>query len=158
MRLTQQRKCILAELQRTTCHPTASELYQKVRRKMPHLSLGTVYRNLQVLVRHGHIRKLESGNSESRYDGDLTDHYHFRCVQCGCIRDIFLEGISTLASGLSSQGDFIVEGLNIDIYGICSDCRKNKSVKGEGASGNRHKQGMIKDIRDTSDQTAGGGW
>jgi len=79
LRITRQRRVILEELQRTKSHPTADELYRKVRRRLPRISLGTVYRNLELLSRSGLIRKLEIGGGKMRFDGIVEPHYHIHC-------------------------------------------------------------------------------
>ena len=82
-RNTQQRRIILEELQGVRSHPTAVDLYELVRHRLPKISLGTVYRNLELLSRQGTIRKLDFGGEEARFDGDLMRHEHVRCVRCG---------------------------------------------------------------------------
>ena len=79
-RMTQQRKVILEELNNLKTHPTADDLYQVVKVKVPRISLGTVYRNLEILSSDGLIKKLEIGGAQKRFDGDLSDHHHVRCT------------------------------------------------------------------------------
>ena len=79
---------ILEELQKLTSHPTAAGLYEIVRRRLPRISLGTVYRNLELLTRLGTIQKLEFGGGEARFDGNVQRHDHVRCVECGRLDDI----------------------------------------------------------------------
>ena len=71
---------ILEELQKLRTHPTAAKLYAIVRRRMPKISLGTVYRNLELLNQMGMVRKLDFSGGEARYDGNVEDHDHLRCV------------------------------------------------------------------------------
>ena len=73
-RMTDQRRVILEELRATKSHPTADELYRDVRRRLPKISLGTVYRNLDILNKAGMINKLDFGSGQSRYDADLSNH------------------------------------------------------------------------------------
>ena len=87
-RNTKQRQVILQELQKLTSHPTAAALYRIVVRRLPKISLGTVYRNLDLLTKTGVIQKLEFGSEEARFDGNSTPHYHIRCVKCGRVDDI----------------------------------------------------------------------
>ena len=105
-RLTKQRKVILEELCKSDSHPTADELYQTVRQRMPNISLGTVYRNLDFLTEQGQIAKIEYSGSQMRFDALLEFHQHVRCVKCGAISDVF----NTL---LSSR---------IEFDGICHKC------------------------------------
>jgi len=90
IRFTNQRQVILEELRKVTSHPTAYEIYLMVRRRLPRISLGTVYRNLDFLARCGMIQQLELKGTQKRYDGNPTPHYHIRCFNCGRIEDIDL--------------------------------------------------------------------
>ena len=87
-RITRQRVVILDELRKVRCHPTATGLYEIVRRQLPKVSLGTVYRNLELLARMGTIRKLEFSGTEARFDGDIGRHDHIRCVRCDRVDDV----------------------------------------------------------------------
>ena len=122
-RNTPQRRVILQELCHLKSHPTASELYAVVRQRLPRISLGTVYRNLEVLHEDGQIRKLEFAGAEARFDGTLDQHYHVRCTECGRIEDIF-----TLNPGLppaqpAELAGFKVTGYRLEYFGICPGCR-----------------------------------
>jgi|SaaInl4_150m_RNA_FD_contig_21_1184425_length_588_multi_5_in_0_out_0_1 Fur family transcriptional regulator, ferric uptake regulator len=117
-RMTRQRKVILAELRGTDSHPTADEIYECVRGKLPRISLGTVYRNLQTLVSDGRIRTLSDG-SRMRYDGALDDHCHVRCAVCGVVGDVPAREIG----GQPCQGEnFRILGYKIEFVGICPEC------------------------------------
>ena len=87
-RMTRQRMVILEELRKVKTHPTADELYAMVRTRMPRISLGTVYRNLDFLTESKEILKLESAGSIRRFDGDTRPHQHVRCQICGKIGDV----------------------------------------------------------------------
>ena len=76
---TVQRKVIVDELRKLKCHPTADELYEVVRRKLPRISLGTVYRNLEVLSANGEIQRLGLGRKQMCFDGNMSRHYHLVC-------------------------------------------------------------------------------
>ena len=121
MRITNQRKIILEELQNVTTHPTADEVYNLVRKRLPRISLGTVYRNLEVLSSLGLVRKLENAAGQKRFDGDMSIHHHIRCTECGKVGDIFnappLDGIE---EGLDT--DFVITGFNLEFSGTCPQC------------------------------------
>ena len=126
VRMTKQREIILEELKKLKTHPTASDLYDIVRKRLPKISLGTVYRNLEILAEMGLIKKLEVAGKEKRWDGDISKHYHFRCVKCGKVEDIFLkdEDLEKLDSFFKSYIDENVkfEDMNVEINGLCRDC------------------------------------
>ena len=87
-RMTKQRKQILEVLKNTNTHPTADEIYEEVKKEIPNISLGTVYRNLNVLSEMDEIMILDYGSSYSRFDGNPKNHYHFKCEQCGKVFDL----------------------------------------------------------------------
>jgi len=83
LRMTHQRKVILEEMKKLEGHPTADEVYVRVRERLPRISLGTVYRNLDVLAASGLIRKIEPDFPQMRFDRNTHEHYHVTCMQCG---------------------------------------------------------------------------
>ncbi len=124
--MTKQREIILEELRKLKTHPTASDLYDIVRKRLPKISLGTVYRNLEILAEMGLIKKLEIAGKEKRWDGDISKHYHFRCVKCGKVEDIFLkdEDLEKLDSFFKNyiNDNVKFEEMNVEISGLCKDC------------------------------------
>jgi Fe2+ or Zn2+ uptake regulation protein len=125
-RNSRQRDLILKELKMTKTHPTAAILYEAVRKRIPNISLGTVYRNLDLLTKMGIIRKLEIGGSEARFDASLDQHYHIVCTECGRIDDVHdlpLEdrGLETI----KEINGYQVNGFNMNFMGICSNCQKD---------------------------------
>ena len=128
VRMTKQREIILEELKKLKTHPTASELYDIVRKRLPKISLGTVYRNLEILAEMGMIKKLEIAGKEKRWDGDTSKHYHFRCLKCGKVEDIFLKEEDLIKLDNFFKGyvknNVKFEDMNIEINGICEECNK----------------------------------
>jgi Fur family ferric uptake transcriptional regulator len=124
IRLTKQRRLVLDELRKMHTHPTADELYQHVRKLMPRISLGTVYRNLELLSRSGLIRKLELGGSQMHFDGHLGRHSHIRCVCCGRVDDIDIDRKATACDAelLERTGYTSIER-RVDFTGVCPACR-----------------------------------
>jgi Fur family transcriptional regulator, peroxide stress response regulator len=122
MRLTTQRQIILEELGKVTSHPTANEVYDMVRKRLPRIGLGTVYRNLELMAETGIILKLEVGGTQKRFDATVDPHYHIRCLSCGKVDDIeipVMEDINKTAADLSH---YQVLGHHIEFSGICSKC------------------------------------
>jgi Fur family transcriptional regulator, ferric uptake regulator len=122
-RHTRQRQIILEELQKLDSHPTAIELYDLVRRRLPNLSLGTVYRNLDLLARSGTIHKLEWSSGEARFDGNMRRHDHLRCQGCGRLEDI--EGVPLELPpvvGNDFRG-YVILGHRLEFVGMCPQCR-----------------------------------
>ena len=121
-RMTRQREVILEELRKTKTHPTADELYSIVRERLPRISLGTVYRNLDFLADSGEIRRLEAAGSTKRFDGDISRHQHVRCIQCGRIGDVMDMHEAPSVEGMSVEGFSSVLSSRIEYDGICSAC------------------------------------
>ncbi len=123
LKLTKQRRVILEELKKLKTHPSAEELYSIVRERLPRISLGTVYRNLEMLSAAGVILKLDSAGSQKRFDGDTSKHYHLRCTQCDCVRDLDLEfDLSEVEEKLYPMKH--VFGFHLEFYGLCESCRE----------------------------------
>ncbi len=121
-----QRRAIMENLSQRYDHPTAASIYSDMRKKLPSLSLGTVYRNLEILEQQGRIRSLRVDPKESRYDAQLTPHAHFICGHCGKIEDIPLtNGCCHFHQSLEKRG-YRIEQRNVDLYGSCQSCNKRK--------------------------------
>ena len=132
-RKTKQREAILAALRATDSHPTVDWIYDQVRKEMPNISLGTVYRNLNVLKDEGKIQELCFGRGVNRYDGDLRDHYHVRCVECGRVDDV--PHISPRASGkeIEKLTGYKIHFHRLEFFGVCPACYKNIQSKENGS-------------------------
>jgi len=132
-RETRQRKVILEELAKVTSHPSAEDVYEMVRRRLPRISLGTVYRNLEVLLETGKIQRLVSGASQMRFDGNAQPHCHVRCQRCGRIDDANLDELEAQLACLKEMGSvlarktgFEIVGQSIEFVGICPRCKKKR--------------------------------
>ncbi len=121
IRMTKQRAIILEELRKVKTHPTADEIYTLVRERMPRISLGTVYRNLDFLAETGEILKLESAGNTKRFDGDTSWHQHVRCTQCGCIGDVMQPQAIPTTDNVCVEG-FFITGARIEYDGVCAQC------------------------------------
>jgi len=124
MRMTGQRRAILDALQGDTTHPTADVVYQRVKQEQPHISLGTVYRNLKKLADEGHILEIEMPDGPNCYDYRTEQHYHFRCEACGAVCDVDHPYQKQLHVPLQRAG-FQVRGHEIFFYGQCPACASN---------------------------------
>jgi Fur family transcriptional regulator, ferric uptake regulator len=125
-RSTRQRQVILKELQKLTSHPTAVGLYRIVARRLPKISLGTVYRNLDLLARAGVIRKLEFGSEEARFDGNPAPHDHIRCVKCGRVDDIPRPPLDLLGGVKEDFNGYCVLGHRVEFFGVCPQCNGSR--------------------------------
>ncbi len=130
MRLTTQRQIILEELGKVTSHPTANEVYDMVRKRLPRIGLGTVYRNLELMADNGIILKLDVGGTQKRFDATVAPHYHIRCSSCGKVDDLEMEVQETINHAAQMTSSYEILGHHIEFSGICTDC----SEKNRGAS------------------------
>ena len=121
-RMTLQRKVILEVLQAHDIHPSADELYEMVRKRLPRISLGTVYRNLEILVEQGEIQKLELGGTIKRYDGIAKKHYHIRCIECGRVDNAPVAPLNQLEDKLYGATVYTIIGHRLEFMGLCPDC------------------------------------
>jgi Fur family ferric uptake transcriptional regulator len=106
-------------------HPSADEVYTRVRSFLPRISLGTVYRNLEVLSEMGKIQKLELSGSLKRFDWNPKKHYHIRCVRCDQVDDAPLAPLNQLEDELYEATVFQIIGHNLEFTGLCPECTKN---------------------------------
>ena len=122
MRLTTQRQIILEELGKVTTHPTANEVYDMVRKRLPRIGLGTVYRNLELMAESGIILKLEVGGTQKRFDATIDPHYHIRCLNCGKVDDIEMPVMSEINKAAEELSQYQILGHHIEFSGLCSEC------------------------------------
>ncbi len=123
LRITKQRQLILDELCSVTSHPTADELYQMVRKRLPKISLGTVYRNLEILSDCGIIQKLDIGGTQKRFDGNASTHYHVRCSRCGRVDDLSIPPDFNVEKTASRLTRFKILRHRLEFTGLCPDCQ-----------------------------------
>lgn len=122
MRLTTQRQIILEELSKVKSHPTANEVYDMVRKRLPRIGLGTVYRNLELMAESGIILKLEVGGTQKRFDATTELHYHIRCMDCGRVDDIELPVQYQINEAASENTSYQVFSHHIEFSGTCEQC------------------------------------
>jgi Fur family ferric uptake transcriptional regulator len=109
-------------------HPSADAIYDAVRKKLPRISLSTVYRNLEFLAKSGHIRKLEMGGLPVRFDYTSSPHFHIRCISCNCVDDLRGRRVVVVENARDFDQDFEVLGYQVEFIGLCSRCRAENSV------------------------------
>ena len=122
LRLTHQRLEIYSELADTPDHPTAESIYQRIRKKIPTISLDTVYRTLATFARHGLINKVETVESQARFEVKIKRHHHLTCRKCYKITDFQWESIDDVSLPVEINSWGRVENKNVTVYGICKDC------------------------------------
>lgn len=123
LRITKQRQIILDALMQVTSHPTADDLYQMVRKRLPRISLGTVYRNLETMAERGIIQKLEVGGTQKRFDGNAATHYHVRCQRCGRVDDLDLALKCEVEKEAAMKTQFKILRHRLEFTGLCPECQ-----------------------------------
>jgi Fur family peroxide stress response transcriptional regulator len=121
---SKQRERILELLQSTGTHPTADWLYERLKEEFPSLSLGTVYRNVRILIDQGFLQKLDFGSTFDRFDARTEPHYHFICDRCGAVFDVEMRVDEELNKRAVREGKFQVRGHRIEFFGVCERCGK----------------------------------
>ncbi|MBE5910648.1 Fur family transcriptional regulator [Pseudobutyrivibrio sp.] len=122
MNYSRQRESIKQYLMSTHEHPTAEVVYQHVREEYPKISLGTVYRNLTLLVELGEAKKISTGDGTDHFDGDTSAHSHYYCRCCKRVMDLDITPSIEQILAASSAGLGTVENANLIFTGICKDC------------------------------------
>jgi Fe2+ or Zn2+ uptake regulation protein len=129
LRLTGPRRMILEVLRGTESHPTAEGVHRIVRRRLPRVSLGTVYRNLRLLVAEG--LAAESPGPHARFDANMAGHHHFTCVPCGRIVDV--DGplaepqAEALRVRIAARTGLNITHQRIEFFGRCPQCRSTRA-------------------------------
>ncbi len=122
--MTRQRQLILEELRNVTTHPSADEVYDMVRKRLPRISLGTIYRNLEILSQLGEIQKLETAGAQKRFDGNPGHHYHIRCLGCSRIDDLVIDQPGDIEKKAARLTDYKIVGYRLEFLGICPKCKE----------------------------------
>jgi Fur family ferric uptake transcriptional regulator len=131
--MTRQRRIILEVVCASPYdHLSADEVYERVRRRLPRISLATVYRNLDVLANQGRIRRIGACDPHMRFDGCLDVHFHLRCARCGGLEDAPVNPCSALDDAVREMGALGVFDYRLEFLHVCAACRK-KGAKGRGA-------------------------
>jgi Fur family peroxide stress response transcriptional regulator len=122
--LTSQRRVILQELSERKDHPTAEQVYESVRHRLPGLSKATVYRVLETLVQAGAARKVFHPKAVARFDPMTARHHHLICQTCGKLVDIDESMIQDIRLTALDVSGFQVTDYTINFTGVCSGCQK----------------------------------
>ena len=123
-RMTIQKRIIMEELKRTKEHPTAETVYSEVKKKLPEISLGTIYRNLETLARNGNAQKLVDSKRKNRFDGNPDMHFHIECSSCSRVDDLPENMAEVLKKDIDLETGYEITGYNLYFYGICPDCKE----------------------------------
>ena len=129
LKLTHQRLEIFHVLVNAEDHPSAEEVYEKVKSKMPTISFDTVYRTLALFERYGVIARVHYLDDRARYDSNMAPHYHLVCKTCKKIRDFYWPDLDELQTPDKTKGWGTIENKYLELRGICQDCLARKNEK-----------------------------
>ena len=124
MKLTHQRTEIFREVAQTVDHPSAQIVYERVRKRIPAVSLDTVYRNLWLLNDLGLITTLGPPRESARFDANVMSHHHFVCTQCGTTRDFYSRDFDELRPPIEVESMGSVETTHVELRGLCLRCKR----------------------------------
>lgn len=134
MRSSRQRDVILEAVRSTFEHPTAEWIHKAARRRLPSVGLGTVYRNLKVLVAEGLVREVRGVDEAVRYDGNTGEHYHIRCVSCGRVSDLPVSVDRRIEQQARTATNYEILTHLIEVQGVCPGCQHESNSSRESFS------------------------
>lgn len=127
-KFSRQRQAIKDYMALRRDHPTADMVYAAIQKEYPHISLGTVYRNLALLASNGELSRVVCGDGMVHFDPNTEVHYHFVCEKCGCVKDLPLDVMHSIDDLASHFCDGEITHHTILFYGICSSCKAEKKA------------------------------
>lgn len=130
LKYSRQRESIKSYLNKSYEHPTADMVYFHVKQDFPNISLGTVYRNLNLLADLGEAIKITGPDGVVHFDGRTNPHYHVCCNTCGKVIDLEMKEPECILDAAAENFDGMIEGHSIMFYGTCSDCMKKSESSG----------------------------
>jgi Fur family transcriptional regulator, peroxide stress response regulator len=131
-RQSKQRNRLLELLRSTNRHPTADWLYEQLKKEFPNLSMGTVYRNLAMLIEQGMVKKIHWGSTFDRFEANTQPHYHLICESCGKIIDLEMPRVYNELNEQAKQlSKFTINHHKIEFFGICLECSCKDAKKAE---------------------------
>jgi len=128
VRITPQRHAVLDYLLHSKSHPTADEIYKVLEEKFPNMSVATVYNNLRVLREVGLVRELTYGDESSRFDCNMTEHYHVICTSCEQVVDFHYPPLDEIESLAEQVTGFEIDEHRLELYGLCPKCQETKQA------------------------------
>lgn len=108
-------------------HPTATEVYERVRKDYPTVSRSTVFRVLGGFSESGKAKKIQLADSDVRYDFRTEPHYHARCRVCGAVKDVFFDSKTPISVRAEA---FEIDGCEMEFFGVCAACRPTLRDRG----------------------------
>ncbi len=128
-RMTPQRREVYEVLMEHKDHPTATEVFMRVKERMPAISLATVYNCLDTLSGAGFIIHVNVDREPSRYCGNLSPHGHFHCEKCGTVLDVQLKAGAEVSKAVKLPRGAVVERIEVAVRGYCPECVSKQKIE-----------------------------
>lgn len=122
-RNTLQRRLVMETVCSMRNHPDADMIYEEISRINPFISKATVYRNLKILAKQGHILHIPMPDGADCFDFNCTPHYHIKCRKCGGVFDVDMPYQKDLCRNIANSRGFVIESHQIVFSGLCPDCK-----------------------------------
>jgi Fe2+ or Zn2+ uptake regulation protein len=106
-------------------------MFERARKRMSSISLGTIYRNLQLLVGQGLLMERKVGNRPARFEANLYRHYHICCLQCGLLEDLSVPYQEVLNRRVRKMVRYKLQEHRMEFYGICPQCQADESQRAQ---------------------------
>ena len=129
IKATHQRTIIYREIAGTNGHPDAETIYDRVRQRIPAISLDTVYRTLRLLEKKGLISRVGSHGEKTRFDANTERHHHFVCAGCGYMEDIYNEEWNNIRAPSDVGAMGTVNSIHVELRGLCKACERKRPLK-----------------------------
>ena len=123
LRITPQRLAIYKELSQAKNHPSCEDIYKRIKKAFPHISFDTVYRTLTTFSEIGVIRLVEGYGEKKRFDPNVKNHHHLRCIKCNAIIDFYNQSYDKLLVPKEVKESFEVLNKKVVLEGICKNCK-----------------------------------
>ena len=134
IKVTPQRTEIYREVLGTDEHPDAETVHQRIRQRMPNVSLDTIYRTLYRLEEEGLVSRVHALSGRVRFDADMGSHHHFVCTECGRIEDFRSEDIDALSPPAAARELGEVTSCRMEVRGVCAQCLSKREEEESEAS------------------------
>ncbi|MBL8218210.1 MAG: transcriptional repressor [Bryobacterales bacterium] len=125
---THQRMVIYRALAATDSHPTPESVYEQVKREIPSISLGTVYKNIHTFTEAGLLREVNLLHDSLRLDANLENHHHFVCVRCKSVTDIPEQDIAPLHLNQPLPEGYVLQRATAELLGVCASCAASENT------------------------------
>lgn len=126
---SKQREALFALLRSTNSHPTAAWLYNTLRKDFPHISQGTVYRNLNILADQKRIKVINVNGAFAHFDADMSVHNHVICSCCGRVDDVVMPSDEHCDQAAATASGYRIDSHRFDFFGLCPDCQRIEDTK-----------------------------